>query len=74
MDKIRVKLHANSSKEEIEEKENDVMPLYEIWIKEKPVDNKANKRLIKLLKNYFKKDIKIVSGFKSRNKIIKIGD
>ena len=67
--KIKIKLHPDSSKEEI--KRNDENN-YEIWIKEKPVNNKANNALIKLLKKYFGKEIKIVSGFKSRNKMIEI--
>jgi len=69
--KFSVKLHPNSSQEKImkiSEKE------YEIWIKEKPLDNKANIELIKLLKKYFKKDIEIISGFKSKKKIIELLD
>jgi len=67
--KISVKLHPNSSQEKIvklNEKE------YEVWIKEKPIDGKANEKLIKFLKKYFKKDIKIISGFNSRRKIIEV--
>ena len=67
--KISVKLHPNSSQEKIvklNEKE------YEVWIKEKPIDGKANEELIKILKKYFKKQVEIVSGFKSKNKIIEI--
>jgi uncharacterized protein (TIGR00251 family) len=68
--KISIKLHPNSSQEKINEIEKD--KFYEIWIKEKPIDGKANEKLIKLLKKYFKKDIEIVSGFKSREKIIEM--
>jgi len=67
--KIKIKLHPNSSKEEIKqisEKE------FEVWMKEKPVDNKANLELIKMLKKYFKKEVEIKSGFTSRNKIVEI--
>lgn len=70
--RIYIKLHPNSSQEKIEEVEKDKE--YEVWIKEKPIDGKANEELIKVLKKYFKKDIKIVSGFKSRKKVIEIGD
>ena len=66
---IKIKVHANSSKEEIK-KINDKE--YEIWLKQKPIDNQANNALIKLLKKYFKKNIKIKSGLKSKNKIIEI--
>lgn len=47
----------------------------EIKIAEVPVEGMANKTLIDFLAKYFKiqkKYIKIVSGFKSRNKIIEI--
>lgn len=66
---IKIKLHPNSSQEKIM-KLNDKN--YEVWIKEKPLENKANIKLIKLLKKHFKKDVKIKSGFKERNKIVKI--
>lgn len=67
--KISIKIHPNSSQEKIErigDKE------YEIWIKEKAEKNKANIELIKLLKRYFKKPVKINSGFSSRNKIVEV--
>lgn len=66
--KIRIKVHPNSSQEKIVKKDD----LYEVWLKEKAVDGKANASLIKKLKMYFKKDIKIKSGFNSRNKTIEI--
>jgi uncharacterized protein (TIGR00251 family) len=68
--KISIKLHPNSSQEKINEIEKDKS--YEVWIKEKPLEGKANEKLIKLLKKYFKKDVKIISGFKSREKIAEI--
>lgn len=68
--KISIKLHPNSSQEKIIEIEKDKS--YEVWIKEKPIDGKANEELVKLLKKHFKKKIEIVSGFNSRKKIIDI--
>jgi uncharacterized protein (TIGR00251 family) len=68
--KISIKLHPNSSQEKIIEIEKD--KFYEVWIKEKPLDGKANVYLEKYLKKYFKKEIEIVSGFTSRNKIIEM--
>ena len=44
-----------------------------IKVKEPPVKNRANKAVAKLLCQYFGKKVKIVSGRKSRNKIIEIG-
>ena len=67
--RIKIKLHPNSSKEEVKEIS---MNNYEIWIKEKPIDNKANIHVEKLLKKYFGKSVKIVRGLKSREKIINV--
>jgi len=67
--KVNVKLHPNTSKEQIKKISEKEL---EIWIKEKPIDNMANIKLIKTLKRYFNKDIKIVSGFTSKNKVIEI--
>ena len=66
--KIRVKIHPNSSKEKIKKIKDD----YEVWIHEKAEDNKANLKLVKMLKKYFKCDVKIKSGFTSRNKIVEL--
>jgi uncharacterized protein (TIGR00251 family) len=69
--KLKIKIHPNSSQNRIE-KISDLD--YEVWIKEKPVNNKANLELIKILKKYFKKDVEIKSGFSSRNKIIEVSN
>ncbi len=68
---MKIKIHPNSSKEEIKKINKDNL---EIWVKEKPINNKVNLKLIKILKKYFKKQVKIKSGLKSRNKIIEISD
>lgn len=67
--KLHIKLHPNSSQEKVEKISEDK---YEIWIKEKPIEGKANIELVKILKKYFKKDVKIVNGLKSKNKIADI--
>ena len=67
--KIKVKLHPGSSQEKIEKIEDNS---YEVWIKEKPIEGKANKSLEKTLKKYFEKKVNIISGFKSRNKIAEV--
>lgn len=72
MSKINIKLHPNSSQEKIEEIEKNKE--YEIWIKEKPIDGKANIALEKILKKHFKKEVKIIKGLKSKNKIIEVTD
>ncbi|MCK5612258.1 DUF167 domain-containing protein [Candidatus Pacearchaeota archaeon] len=67
--KIKLKVHANSSQEKIIENSANS---YEIWIKQKPVDGKANIYLEKILKKHFKKNVKITSGLTSKNKIIQL--
>jgi uncharacterized protein (TIGR00251 family) len=67
--KLHIKLHPNSSQEKIEKLSEAE---YEVWIKEKPIDGKANEELIKILKKYFKKPVEITSGFTSKNKIVNI--
>ncbi len=67
--KIFVKLHPSSSKEEIKKLEES---FYEVWIKEKPLENQANKALEKIMKKYFRKPVKIVRGLKSKKKILEI--
>lgn len=69
--KIKVKVHANSSQEKIDRKSEEE---FEVWIKEKPLEGKANVSLEKLLKKYFNVDVKIVRGLKSRNKIFEVED
>lgn len=66
---LRVKVHTNSSQEKVEKISEDS---YEVWIKEKAIDNKANNYLEKFLKKYFGKSVRIKSGFTSKNKIIEI--
>ncbi|MGY4884812.1 MAG: DUF167 domain-containing protein [Nanobdellota archaeon] len=67
---VTIKLHPNSSQEKIIETEKDKS--YEVWIKEKPIDGKANAYLEKYLKKYFKKDVRIIRGLTSRNKVVEI--
>ena len=69
--KIKLKVHPNSSRQEIKKTGVDS---YEICVKEKPENNKANVELVKLLQRFFKKEVKIKSGFKSKNKIIEVFD
>ena len=67
--KVRVKVHTSSSQEKIIEIGNGSI---EVWLKQKAIDNKDNLELIKVLKKYFKKNIKIKTGFTSKNKIIEV--
>ncbi len=69
--KLHIKLHPNSSQEKIAKITGNK---YEIWIKQKPIVGKANIYLEKLLKKYFKRNVKIVYGLKSKNKIVELFD
>jgi len=68
---IRVKVFPNSKKQLIKRKEGD----FEVWVKEKPIRGQANQAVIDALADYFKcprQNIKLVKGFKQRNKVFEI--
>lgn len=46
--------------------------MYHISLKAPPEDNKANIALVKFLSKHLKKQVRIVSGFTSKKKIIEI--
>jgi len=71
MKNIKIKIHPNSSQEKVSVIDKNE---YEIWIKEKPVEGKANIYLEKFLKRYFKKQVRIISGFNSRKKVVEVED
>lgn len=70
--KAFVKVKAGAKEERVEELGNGH---FAVWVKERPVNGRANKAATKALAGYFKigiSNIKIISGHKSRQKIIKI--
>lgn len=69
---IKVKVFPNSKKAEIIKKSEDS---FEVKVKEKPERGLANMAVIKILSVYFKipeSKIRLVKGFKERNKIFEI--
>ncbi|MCD6454604.1 MAG: DUF167 domain-containing protein [Candidatus Aminicenantes bacterium] len=71
--KIRVKVHPRAKKEKVIEGED----LWEIWVNEPPEGGKANKRVIELLAKKLgisKSRIEIITGHKSRQKILEVKD
>ena len=66
--KLTVKVIPNSKENKIE-KENGILI---VRLKEKAEKGKANIALIKLLTKYFNSQVRIVSGHRSRNKVIEI--
>jgi uncharacterized protein (TIGR00251 family) len=70
--KISVKVKANTSRERIE-KIDDTNFL--VWIREKPVEGKANEAVVKALAEYFgtaKSNVVLLKGQASRQKIFEI--
>ena len=71
---IKVKVFPGSKKEKIIKKSQDS---FEIKVKEKPIKGLANKEVIKVLASYFnipESKIKLIKGFKQRNKIFEIAE
>ena len=69
---IKVKVFPNSKKEEVIKKSEDS---FEVKVKAKPEKGMANKEVVKLLSVYFKipeSKIRLIKGFKERNKIFEI--
>ena len=66
--KIHVKVKLSSGKQEITKKEN----IYIVNLKSAPENNKANVELVKLLQKFFNRNVKIKSGFNSKNKTVEI--
>lgn len=67
---IKIRAKPNSNKQEVIKEED----IYHVHLKSRPENNKANLELIKLLKKYFGKTVKIKSGLTSRNKTVEVED
>nr|CBH39817.1 conserved hypothetical protein, DUF167 family [uncultured archaeon] len=67
MKRIAIKVIPNSKTEEIIYAEPMI-----IRVKEPPTKGKANKAVVMLLSRYFNADVRIVSGAKSRRKIVEV--
>ena len=71
--KIQVKVKPNSKIEEVSQEGDSFV----VKVKEPPKEGKANQAVIKLLAQHFgvsQSQVKIASGFKSKNKVIEIAD
>ena len=70
--KIQVKVKPNSKTEEVSQEGDSFV----VKVKEPPKEGKANQAVIKLLAHHFgvpQSQVRILSGFKSKNKVIEIG-
>jgi len=71
---VKVKAFPEAGKEETIRKDKNS---FEIWVKEKPQQGRANRAVIRKLSEFLKipqDKIRIIKGFKQRNKIIEIKD
>ena len=69
--KIQVKVKPNSKTEELSREGDSFIAK----VKEPPKEGKANQAVIKLLAEHFgvpQSQVRILSGFKSRNKVIEV--
>lgn len=69
---IKVKVFPGSKKEEVIKKKNDS---FEVKVKEKPVRGEANRAVINSLSDFFnvpKNKVKLIKGFRKRNKIFEL--
>lgn len=69
--KLLVRVKPNSREEKVEKTENG----YTVYVKEPPVENKANQMVIKVLAEYFKvpkSQVSILSGLHSKRKVIEV--
>lgn len=67
---IKVKAFPGASQEKIIKKSEDA---FEVYVRAKPIGGAANQAILSSLSDYFKiseKQLKIVKGFRTRNKII----
>ena len=68
--KLNIKVQPNSSKQEIQNSIDG--KIQKIFLKKPAKYNKANNELEKFLSKHFKKEVKIIKGFTSKNKIIEV--
>ncbi len=70
-DNVKVILKPDSPKNKIIKFDSE-RNAYIVEIKAPARNNKANLELVKFLSRFFKKDVKLIKGFKSREKTLKI--
>ena len=69
--KIQVKVKPTSKTEELSQEDDSFM----VKVKEPPKEGKANQVVIRLLAEHFgvsQSQVRILSGFRSRNKVVEI--
>jgi len=69
--KIQVKVKTNSRTQEVSQEGYN----FTVKVKEPPKEDKANRAVVKLLAEHFgvpQSQVRILSGFRSRNKVIEV--
>ena len=70
--KVSVIVHPNCKKPKVEK---DLLENLHVYVKEPPLEGKANKAVTESLAKYFevsKSNIKLISGEKSKNKLFEV--
>lgn len=67
--KINIKVKTNSGKREVEKMGDKE---YLVFVKSSPENNRANLEVEKVLRKYFKKEVKIIRGKTSKRKVAEV--
>lgn len=65
---IKARVKSSSGKSEIVEKDGDFL----VYVKSAPEKGRANLEVIKLFSKKFKKNVEIIKGMKSKNKVLRV--
>ncbi|MEK6864496.1 MAG: DUF167 family protein [Nanoarchaeota archaeon] len=71
MNAIKIIVKTKSGKSEVAGFD-EAKQAYRVNVKAVPEQGKANIEVMKILKKHFKKDVKIISGFTSKEKLIQL--
>ena len=70
--KTRLKLKISTGKQEFHTEWDDLNERLLVEITSNPEKGSANKEILKELKKFFNREIELISGFKSKEKIVEI--
>ena len=65
---MEIKVKAGSSCEKVVKSEDGLI----VYVKEKAVEGKSNRAILKVLKKYFGKPVRIVRGLRSKIKVVSV--
>ncbi len=70
--KLAVVVHPNAKSPRVEK---DLLGMVHVYVREPPLEGKANKAVVEALADYFrvkKSAVRIVSGFKAKKKLVEV--